>query len=217
MKTRQFFATLLVAIVCAVPNAYADDDDNRNYVTVDAEGLSSFENIISNAPFEVEFTQSERRSVKVVADANQVNNVNLTVVGKTLYVGVKEGTRVSDDAKVVITAPELLCAIASSSGDIDVKNLHTTKFTATVSSTGDIELTGSCDEADYTISGAGDIDADDFLVKDILRANVQGSGKIDCRVVDTLQASVTGSGSLEYHGHPRTINRSGRKSGIRHD
>lgn len=217
MKTKQFLSILFAAIVCVAPCAYADDDDRANYVTVDAEGLSSFDNIISNAPFDVEFTESETRSVKVVAAPDQVNNVNLSIVGKTLFVGVKEGTNVSKNAKVVITAPELLCAIASSSGDIDVKNLHTTKFTATVSSTGDIELTGSCDEADYTISGAGDIDADDFLVKDILRANVQGSGKIDCRVVDTLQASVTGSGSLEYHGHPRTINRSGRKAGIRHD
>ncbi len=212
----KFLPLLLLAMVCIAPKTYADDD-RAGYVTVDVEGLNSFENIISNAPFDVEFTQSNVQSVKVIAAPNEAENVKLSVIGKTLFVAVKENTTVSNNAKVVITAPDLLCAITGASGDIDIKNLCTTKFTATVSSTGDIELTGSCDDAEYTVSGGGDIDADDFVVKDILHASVTGSGHIDCRVLDTLHASVTGSGSLEYHGHPRTINRSGRKAGIRHD
>lgn len=218
MRIEKILFILWTAIVCTVPQVYADDDaEHANYVTSDIEGLNSFENIISNASFDVEFTQSNTRSVKVFAAPDEVGNINLSVVGKTLFVGVKENVGVSRKAKVIITAPELLCAIVSASGDIDVKNLCTTKFTATVSGSGDIELTGSCDEAEYTVSGSGSVDADDFVVKDILRANVSGSGSIDCRVLDTLHASVTGSGNIEYHGHPRTINRSGRKAGIRHD
>ncbi|MBQ8564579.1 MAG: DUF2807 domain-containing protein [Bacteroidaceae bacterium] len=216
MKIKNILSILLVAIACVAPNVYADDA-HAGYVTVDVEGLNSFENIISNAPFDVEFTQSDVRSVKVYAAPEEVGNVNLSIVGKTLFVGVKENTNVSQKAKVIITAPELLCAIVSASGDIEVKNLNNTKFTATVSGSGDVELVGSCDEAEYTVSGSGKVDADDFLVKDILRATVSGSGSIDCRVLDTLYASVTGSGNIEYHGHPRTINRSGRRAGIRHD
>ncbi len=216
MKIKNILSILLVAIACVAPNVYADDA-HAGYVTVDVEGLNSFENIISNASFDVEFTQSDVRSVKVYAAPEEVGNVNLSIVGKTLFVGVKENTNVSQKAKVIITAPELLCVIVSASGDIEVKNLNNSKFTATVSGSGDVELAGSCDEAEYTVSGSGKVDADDFLVKDILRATVSGPGSIDCRVLDTLYASVTGSGNIEYHGHPRTINRSGRRSGIRHD
>jgi hypothetical protein len=215
MKRKTFFA-FLMALILFVPQVVADDDDYRSdYITVAVDGLTAFENIISNASFDVEFTQSNVQRVEVYGDPNQVNNVNLTVVGKTLYVADKEKARVSQ-VKVLITAPDLSCVIVNGTGDVDVKNLHTTRFTATVTGAGSIELTGDSDEAEYTISGRGDIDAEEFRVE-MLTATVNDSGNIDCRCIDTLTATVVGSGSIEYHGRPRNIYRSGRKAAIRHD
>ena len=209
---RVLLATLLATIVSV---AYADDDHKKNYISVDVAGIEYFENIISNAPFDVEFTQSDVQKVSVYGDPNQVNNVTVTLVGKTLYVGAQDNAPVSH-VKLVVTAPDLLCAIASGSGDIDVKNLNNSKFTATVTGSGDIELTGTCDQAVYTINGSGDIDGEEFRV-DHLEATVNGSGSIDCRCVDTLNANVVGSGEIEIHGPTRMVNRAGRKSAIRHD
>ena len=209
---RVLLATLLATIVSV---AYADDDHKKNYISVDVAGIEYFENIISNAPFDVEFTQRDVQKVSVYGDPNQVNNVTVTLVGKTLYVGAQDNAPVSH-VKLVVTAPDLLCAIASGSGDIDVKNLNNSKFTATVTGSGDIELTGTCDQAVYTITGSGDIDGEEFRV-DHLEATVNGSGSIDCRCVDTLNANVVGSGEIEIHGPTRMVNRAGRKSAIRHD
>lgn len=209
---RVLLATLLATIVSV---AYADDDHKKNYISVDVAGIEHFENIISNAPFDVEFTQRDVQKVSVYGDPNQVNNVTVTLVGKTLYVGAQDNAPVSH-VKLVVTAPDLLCAIASGSGDIDVKNLNNSKFTATVTGSGDIELTGTCDQAVYTINGSGDIDGEEFRV-DHLEATVNGSGSIDCRCVDTLNANVVGSGEIEIHGPTRMVNRAGRKSAIRHD
>ncbi|MBR6757256.1 MAG: DUF2807 domain-containing protein [Bacteroidaceae bacterium] len=215
MKRKTFIA-LLISLVSFVPQVMADDDDYRSdYVTIPVEGLAAFENIISNASFDVDFRQSDKQSVEVYGDPNQVSNVNITVVGKTLYVGVKENARVSH-VRVNITAPDLACVIVNGSGDVDVKSLHTTRFTATVTGTGDIELTGDCDEAEYTINGRGDIDAEDFRVEN-LTATVNDSGSVECRCTDTLTANVVGSGSVEFHGQPRNVYRSGRKAAIRHD
>ncbi|MBE6306672.1 MAG: DUF2807 domain-containing protein [Bacteroidales bacterium] len=212
MKMRVLLATLLATIVSV---AYADDDHKKNYISVDVAGIEYFENIISNAPFDVEFTQRDVQKVSVYGDPNQVNNVTVTLVGKTLYVGAQDNAPVSH-VKLVVTAPDLLCAIASGSGDIDVKNLNNSKFTATVTGSGDIELTGTCDQAVYTINGSGDIDGEEFRV-DHLEATVNGSGSIDCRCVDTLNANVVGSGEIEIHGPTRMVNRAGRKAAIRHD
>lgn len=209
---RVLLATLLATIVSV---AYADDDHKKNYISVDVAGIEYFENIISNAPFDVEFTQRDVQKVSVYGDPNQVNNVTVTLVGKTLYVGAQDNAPISH-VKLVVTAPDLLCAIASGSGDIDVKNLNNSKFTATVTGSGDIELTGTCDQAVYTINGSGDIDGEEFRV-DHLEATVNGSGSIDCRCVDTLNANVVGSGEIEIHGPTRMVNRAGRKSAIRHD
>ena len=209
---RVLLATLLATIVSV---AYADDDHKKNYISVDVAGIEYFENIISNAPFDVEFTQRDVQKVSVYGDPNQVNNVTVTLVGKTLYVGAQDNAPVSH-VKLVVTAPDLLCAIASGSGDIDVKNLNNSKFTATITGSGDIELTGTCDQAVYTINGSGDIDGEEFRV-DHLEATVNGSGSIDCRCVDTLNANVVGSGEIEIHGPTRMVNRAGRKAAIRHD
>lgn len=209
---RVLLATLLATIVSV---AYADDDHKKNYISVDVAGIEYFENIISNAPFDVEFTQRDVQKVSVYGDPNQVNNVTVTLVGKTLYVGAQDNAPVLH-VKLVVTAPDLLCAIASGSGDIDVKNLNNSKFTATVTGSGDIELTGTCDQAVYTINGSGDIDGEEFRV-DHLEATVNGSGSIDCRCVDTLNANVVGSGEIEIHGPTRMVNRAGRKAAIRHD
>ena len=214
MKTKIFFATLL-AVVFSVAVVWADDDKHSNYVTQNVENIGAFENIISNAPFDVEFTQRDVQKVMIQGDPAQIENVNLTYMGNTLVVGSKENTDVSR-VKVIIEAPNLACAVASGSGDIDVKYLDNLNFTATVTGAGDIELTGTCDKAEYTVTGSGDIDAEEFRVE-YLNATVTGSGSIDCRCTETLNANVVGSGEIEIHGPTRMVNRSGRKAAIRHD
>ncbi len=214
MKRKMFLALLMVAAV-SVMNVYADDDYNPNYITVNVDDLAAFDNIISNANFDIEFTQSSTVAVQVYGDPDLVDNVSLAVVGKTLYVGNKKERRM-ENVKVIITAPELLCAIVSASGDIDVKNLVNEKFTATVIGSGDIELTGSCDDAEFTINGSGDIDADEFIV-DVLKADVNGSGSMECVCVDILNANIVGSGDIELSRRPRTMNVAGRKAGVHFD
>ena len=210
----KFLLTTLLGIALSTGTAWSDDH-HAGYVTQEIDNIGYFENIISNASFDVEFTQHKEQKVSVYGDAQQIGNVNFTLMGKTLVIGPAEGSNVSN-VKVILTAPDLLCAILSGSGDIDVKNLINDRFTATSSGSGDIELTGSFNKAEYNLNGSGDIDAEEFRV-DFLEATVNGSGNIDCRCVDTLNANVVGSGEIEIHGPTRTVNRSGRKAGIRHD
>jgi hypothetical protein len=214
MKTKTLLAAT-VAFVLSAGYAWADDDQHNNYTTQNVDNIGPFENIISNAPFDIEFTQRDEQKVSIYGDPAQVANVNITLMGKSLVVGCKENSDVSH-VKVIVTAPDLLCAIAGASGDIEVKYLDNRKFTATVSGSGDIELTGSCDQAVYNANGSGDIDGEEFRVE-YLDATVNGSGSIDCRCTETLNANVVGSGEIEIHGPTRMVNRAGRKAAIRHD
>jgi hypothetical protein len=214
MKTKTLLAAT-VAFVLSAGYAWADDDQHNNYTTQNVDNIGPFENIISNAPFDIEFTQRDEQKVSIYGDPAQVANVNITLMGKSLVVGCKENSDVSH-VKVIVTALDLLCAIAGASGDIVVKYLDNRKFTATVSGSGDIELTGSCDQAVYNANGSGDIDGEEFRVE-YLDATVNGSGSIDCRCTETLNANVVGSGEIEIHGPTRMVNRAGRKAAIRHD
>lgn len=218
MKKKSFLAFMMAAACVVALPAYADDDDDdddRRKTTVAVEGIGAFENIISNAPFDIEFTQAGQQQINVYGAPSQVDNVSVSLVGKTLYVAAKEN-RPTNHVEVRITAPDLLCAIASGSGDIEIKHLVNTKFTATVTATGDIELTGRTDDGDFTVNGSGDIDADEFAVVR-LNAVVNGSGDIECRAIELLNGNIVGSGSIEIHGHPRNLNTTGRKSGYEFD
>ena len=212
---KNVFITALLAICLSTGIVWADDDNRVNYITQAVDNLTSFDNIISNAPFDIEFTQRDEQTVSIYGEPQQIENVNLTLVGKTLVVGSKSDGNMSH-VKVIITAPELLCVVLSGSGDVDVKHLDADNFTATISGSGDIELTGTCYKAEYNVNGSGDIDADEFRV-DYLDATVNGSGSIECRCTDTLNANVIGSGDIEIKGPTRQVNRAGRKSAIRHD
>ncbi len=214
MKTKTLIAATM-AFVLSAGFAWADDDQHNNYTTLNVDNIGPFENIISNAPFDIEFTQRDEQKVSIYGAPSQVANVNITLMGKSLIVGCKENSNVSH-VKVIVTAPDLLCAIAGAGGDIEVKYLDNRKFTATVSGSGDIELTGSCDQAVYNANGSGDIDGEEFRVE-YLDATVNGSGSIDCRCTETLNANVVGSGEIEIHGPTRMVNRAGRKAAIRHD
>ena len=214
MKAKNLLTTAMI-IILSTGMAWADDDNHTHYVTQNVDNIGYFENIISNAPFDIEFTQRDEQKVSIYGDPSQVANVNVTLMGKSLVVGSKENSNVSH-VKVIITAPDLLCAIVSGSGDIEVKYLDNRKFTATVSGSGDIELSGTCDKAEYTVNGSGDIDADEFRVE-YLDATVNGSGSIDCRCTETLNANVVGSGEIEINGPTRMVNHAGRKAAIRHD
>lgn len=205
-----------IAVLLSSSMAWADDDDHRGqYTTQEVMDLGQFETIISNAPFDIEFTQRNEQKVSIYGDPAQIANVNITLMGKSLIVGCKENSNVSH-VKVIVAAPDLTCAIVGASGDIEVKYLDNRKFTATISGSGDIELTGSCDQAVYNANGSGDIDGEEFRVE-YLDATVNSSGSIDCRCTETLNANVVGSGEIEIHGPTRMVNRAGRKAAIRHD
>ena len=53
MKTKTLLAAT-VAFVLSAGYAWADDDQHNNYTTQNVDNIGPFENIISNAPFDIE-------------------------------------------------------------------------------------------------------------------------------------------------------------------
>lgn len=210
---KKFFPLLcLMVMTLSSPRVMADDD-----VRQVVEGLAGFENIVSNSSFDVEFRQGNAQQVIIKADSRRdISAVKVTVKDNTLYIECSEGVRWTDDVELKITAPHLYSVVANASGDIEVEQLNTSHFTATVTGTGDIELNGTCESATFSNNGRGDIEADDFAVGK-LSVTVNSTGDIDCRCTDTLDATVNGRGKVEYSGHPRAVNCSGRTGAIRPD
>ncbi len=85
-------------------------------------------------------------------------------------------------------------------GDIDLA-LDVKRLNADLAGAASLQLRGNADDADISISGAGEIDALDLQTK---RARVRlsgvGSASISCS--DELDVDVSAVGSLRYRGNP---------------
>ena len=81
-------------------------------------------------------------------------------------------------------------------------NNVTANFTkASVAGSGTAILSGSTQEAEYSVAGSGDLLASDFVAKKA-STSVAGSGDIKCHATDFLKVRTSGSGSVGYKGNP---------------
>lgn len=91
----------------------------------------------------------------------------------------------------------------SGAGDIEVKNLICDTFDGLIRGAGDLDLKGKAERATYYVSGAGDVNAYEFAVKD-LACKVSGAGDLKVYATEYLDATVSGTGDIHYKGNPQT-------------
>lgn len=89
----------------------------------------------------------------------------------------------------------------SGSGSIDAPDVGVSVVTVRISGSGEIELSGTTDDLEVSISGSGDFEGADLVARrgDI---SISGSGAATINVSDQLDAEITGSGDIEYLGDP---------------
>lgn len=90
----------------------------------------------------------------------------------------------------------------NSSGRISAVILDVVELDAMISGSGEIELAGYGEFAEYALSSSGRIDAFDMEMSDV-EAISSGSGNIFLWASDLLDATITGSGDIVYMGEPQ--------------
>ena len=83
---------------------------------------------------------------------------------------------------------------------------------ASLSGSGDINLSGRTTDFTVSVSGSGDIKAYD-LEADFVRATVSGSADIRVTANQSIDARVSGSGDIHYRGNPKKIKSKASGSG----
>lgn len=66
---------------------------------------------------------------------------------------------------------------------------------------GKVSLMGKCREAELTVTGTGQIEADGLVARDVT-CRIRGNGVIGCHATQTLTARATGNGEVYYRGTP---------------
>ena len=106
------------------------------------------------------------------------------------------GTFTAHDTITVDTFNIDFAGAGSGKADFDVNNLI-----VNLAGAADLAITGITNGADFTLAGAGRIDALDLQTR-VANINLAGAGTVRVSCSDSLTVSAAGVGTVEYRGSP---------------
>ncbi len=195
MKTLFITLTALVAILTGT-DATAQKMQSRTV------SVGSFTGIYSSV-FDVDYSVGSQKAIRIVAPANLINEVEVTVRDKRLYVKPKtqhnrfnNRFRNTDKVKITVVAPSVNSFNASAGSDINILteiNTGSKPLNLAASSGGDIKLsTGRAGTINIDASSSGDIHAV-FLTG--TNVNLTASSGADIDVDRLLSSSLNATAS----------------------
>jgi len=132
----------------------------------------------------------EDYKVIVTTDSNLQDRVVTTVNSNTLQITQSSGSFSSTELTIDVYLPELKSISLDGAGNFKIN-------------------AGAASELDLSLSGAGDIDAQNFQVKKITITH-SGVGTSKIWATDTLNVNLSGAGKILYKGNPtKNVNKTG--------
>ncbi len=194
-------------------------------IIIDKRGVSPFDKVSCSKNFDVEIVQSSEYYVQVETYENIQDIIVADIEDNELTVKLqyKTGLKIDQDVKIEIGCPEIRKIDANDAVEIDfedgvisdsltlevsgaaeVRGDFNNEFVyIDVNGAGNLDLTGSTQDAIIECSGSGDIDADNFTSNEV-NAIVSGAGSVNMNVTERLIANASGAASFNYTGNPKS-------------
>jgi hypothetical protein len=229
MKTNLYLPLLFLSTILftSCEKDWLDVVKGSGPVVSETRSVASFDDIELNIPAEVYIIQGENESITIDAQANVLDVVETNVNRHELKIKFSNGVVVKryETIRVYITTNELteisvsgsgsvyndspiitneLRLRISGSGKVDLYDVDASIIDSKISGSGNVYLTGVCDDQFISISGSGDIKAFD-MISENTEVDISGSGKGEVRVNNLLKARISGSGKVYYKGYPHHI------------
>lgn len=217
---------LALAISFAILSTTACNDNNK---CVHGNGgysqknysVSSFNEISLEGDAEMVITQDSIRSVRVEAQSNVLEVLNVDVANGELRIGHNNCFKNSKTLKVYVSTPDLQGVELSGSGNVNgIGRFSSSNFRADISGSADMNLNISCDVLSADISGSGTMRFDGTATLQFIDISgsgnmycfglsgkqadvrISGSGNTEVNVSDKLDVKISGSGNVYYKGQP---------------
>lgn len=239
LKTKQKMKNLKLPVIIAI-TALGLAACSKNGPCINGSGgyasrsysVSAFNEISSYGDAQVIVSKDTITSIRVEAQQNVLDALNLEVRNGELQIGRNNCFRNTKTIKVYVSTPSLSSVNLSGSGSIegigtfsahsfrseisgsgsisfavDVDNLNCTS-----SGSGTLHFAGSADYQDIEMSGSGQTHNFDLQSREA-NVRISGSGSCEVRVSDKLDVHISGSGNVFYKGNPiinSSISGSGR-------
>jgi hypothetical protein len=165
--------------------------------------LSDFTSVDVGGGFRVEITQSNSYSVRVTADNNTFDYMDVYKADNTLTIGLKGGFSFhSVTLKAQISMPDLYALVLSGGTQGTAKEFTSTQdFNLVLSGGSSLELEGSANNLNLVVTGGSRSDLSDFQVHNAT-VLLSGGSQATTNMDGTLNANLSGGSQLQYIGTP---------------
>ena len=196
MKAKPFISLILIFCLTACSSSAQ--------VTKDKKNVANFSKIAASSGIDVYFTQSNKCSVDIETDKENISKVEVIVKDGTLELKKKKGERFKRNTKIIahVTAPSLDAISISGGSDFKAGKLSTNKPLSVAASGGadlDIEEL-SVSECKLAFSGGADCDIKMLKAKEVRLAFSGGSDGDIHLEADKLTAAASGGADLDLSG-----------------
>lgn len=188
----------MMALSVAVADASADDD-----ITQTRE-LDVFTGILVEGAMDINVEVGKDQEVKVTTESRYMDRVETRVENGTLIIGQKGRRWRHASLEVDIQVRSLDNFNVEGAADAYIEGISSDNFTVEIGGAVDLTLEGSCVKAEYTINGAGDINAREFICEDV-SVEINGAGDADVYASEKIEATLNGIGDVSVYGEPTNI------------
>jgi len=219
-------ALLFGALIITTVAVAQDKIKGNGNVTTKNISTSDYDKVIVSGFYDVDLVEGTEGKITIKGEENLLEFVAIEVKDNILRIGTEKGKRISPGMgkTITVTVPfQSLGEVSlAGSGDINSKaTIKASKFTTSLSGSGDVKLTvdakdvsskvtgsgdltikGKADNLNCEVTGSGDLDAFGLQSANV-DSSVTGSGNCKVYCTDFLMARVTGSGDINYKGDPK--------------
>lgn len=217
---------LLLPVVNSCEGWFQCVDGNGRSAT-ENRATSSFNAISHSGDYDVEVNYGATTTLKVTADDNLLEYIETFVRNNTLIIETDEDRCLNSQTPISISiqCPYIDNIIASGEGDLEMYDMVSDNLNITLSGTGDVDIyqalvnrdlsvvlsgvgdvymVGKAYNSSYTMSGQGDIRAENLRSTNC-NLVLSGTGNVHTYVYEYLSVLLSGSGNVYYYGNPVTV------------
>jgi hypothetical protein len=170
--------------------------------------VAPFIAINCNGPINVTVEAGQTQSVRVSGDERFVAAVKTEVSDRELTISMTDhGLKtLHGSSQVTITVPALSRLKMEGAGETQLRKINSDRLDVSYQGAGRLQASGKVKYLRLVARGVGEVDTKG-LQADRVDVNFEGVGSVSVYARELLNAVARGMGTLEYYGHPRTVNK----------
>lgn len=208
MKIKIYPSLLILSLLIVIPFSGCNESSEKvetihgsEKIVSQTRSLDECSSVILQNTGNIYLTQADTQSIRIEANDNIIDKIEIEVDGENLEVGLNKGSYENITCRIYVSLKKIRKMLINGSGNIVADNVKSDELYCKINGSGNINIRGSGNYIDLYINGSGNISAQGFTAKKC-KAYINGSGNITLYATEGADTEINGSGNIFLSGNP---------------